>query len=202
MKLRIILLCASAFPLLATEPERVLPGSHISLSAQLVANAAKATDRYRDSYGGHITDTKRERRITADVRNFGAQDAEIDLTVLWIGKSTYTGKRMVLGTAVHSVSVARGAQKHIASSAEIEAHEMHLNLIGVQRDRGATLEGWVVTARLRAAGAPPPAQGVVISAIPPKIDNAGQVLPNGALVSISSSDTHLSDWVRAGCKEE
>jgi hypothetical protein len=152
MKLRTIILVAlaSMHPLSAAELERIAPGSHIGIAAQLVATAVK-----KDPAASTSAPALSTRTVAGGVRNYGTAPAEVEICTLWFGKEVPTAQsgkgpannRIVLKRVKTTETLAAG--QTFAVNAEISdmAACMFRVPIGEHTIAAARIEGWAIVAR-------------------------------------------------------
>ena len=152
----------------------IIQPSHIGLNAQLVSTSAKANDQFKTDYGSSDIHTEKQRSISANVRNFGKTVADVDVTVLWIGKDVGGNNRSLLKRDEFARPIKPVASADVTSSSGvIKGSDMKLVAIGERYTAGKRIEGWVVTVR----------------------DGKTQ-----ALFAVKGSDTHLEEFARSDAK--
>ena len=202
MKTLLLLIIASpvaltAIPSLAAELELIVP-SHISLTAQLVSNAAKAVDYFKTDYGSSDIHTAKSRTIAGSVRNFGKEPAEVIITTEWFCKGTGGNHRYVSKMDTSPQQIRPGATYSFQSnSGTVVGRDQKLVMIGSRTTEGARIDGWVVTVREKLPAPPTPTSPAVRTKVPTSQSKlASPPILTGSLLAVKGSDAFLEDIVR------
>src|SRR2546430_3405199 len=132
----------------AQQPNKLAPGSSLSISAKNVGSATSTTYKWSTSWGSYDRDFFTQQDVELEAHNLSSLPAKIVVDFYFVGQPEHQGEpRKLFSRRTFDVDVPPGYQKRVSLRSDVlKTNETRYVTLGEQYNSGYHITGWFLQA--------------------------------------------------------
>jgi hypothetical protein len=132
----------------AQQPDKLAPGSSLSISAKNVGSASSSSYRWATSWGSYDRDYFTQQDVELEAHNLSHLPAKIIVDFYFVGQPEHQAEpRKLFSRRTFDVDVLPGYQKRVSLRSDVlKSNETRYVMLGEQYNSGYQITGWFLQA--------------------------------------------------------